>query len=280
MTDRDHAYFRLVEAFREPGCPICRCVGAASRRYLDALVYEQVNDPDTRRRLRASWGFCNWHTWMLADLPGSTFGAAIIHEDLLRTTGQRTGKLGPQAGRAASGPRAWLSRLAGATGLPAIVKLHRRRPPCPACLDAAEAEARYVEAQGTFIGELQFQRAYEASDGLCVPHAMQAIERAAGRPEAGELVRLTVRRWDALRRTVEQFVSKHDYRSTEPFSEDEAASCRRALATIAGEPNVFGNDRGRIVGHPPSIVERHGAPGALDRRPSGEREDSSGPGSS
>src|SRR5262249_38691636 len=150
MTDRYLAYFRLVEAFREPGCPVCRCVSAASRRYLDALVYEQVNDPDTRRRLRASWGFCNWHTWMLVDLPGSTFGAAISREDLRGTPGHGTGRRAPGAARRPGAPRAWWGRLAGATGLPAIVRLHRRRQPCQACLETAEAEARYIETQATF----------------------------------------------------------------------------------------------------------------------------------
>lgn len=72
---------------------------------------------------------------------------------------------------------------------------------------------------------------------------MLAMERGARRPEAEELVKLTVAKWRALRQALEQFVAKHDYRNTEPFSEEEAASCRRALATLAGERNLFGNDR-------------------------------------
>lgn len=112
MSRRYLAYFDLIEAFRQPGCPVCRCVGAASWRYLDTLGYERVTDPEIRRRLRASWGLCNWHAWMLADLGGAAFGAAIIYEDLLRAAGHRTAKLGPRAATPARGPGGWLGRLA------------------------------------------------------------------------------------------------------------------------------------------------------------------------
>src|SRR5205085_1663323 len=41
MTEEKFAgYLKLVEACAEPGCPICRCVVAASHRYLDAVLYE------------------------------------------------------------------------------------------------------------------------------------------------------------------------------------------------------------------------------------------------
>jgi len=76
-------YFRLVEACEKPGCPLCRCVTSESHSYLDALLYEQVTDPDTRRAIRAAWGFCNWHTWMLLEIEHSLFGASIIYEDLV-----------------------------------------------------------------------------------------------------------------------------------------------------------------------------------------------------
>lgn len=63
MTGKFFGFFRLLDACAKSGCPACRLVEDDGRRYLDALVYEQVNDPDTRRCIRAAWGFCNWHTW-------------------------------------------------------------------------------------------------------------------------------------------------------------------------------------------------------------------------
>src|SRR5262245_48413444 len=98
-------YVRLVEACGQPGCPVCRCVLHDSRQHLHAILYEQVTDPDTRRRLRASWGFCNWHTWMLLEIQGMRSGAAIIFEDLLGRLAERV------AGDAQASPRrrSWLA---------------------------------------------------------------------------------------------------------------------------------------------------------------------------
>ena len=38
------SFFRLIDACSGPGCPICRCLVADARQYLDSLLYEQVND--------------------------------------------------------------------------------------------------------------------------------------------------------------------------------------------------------------------------------------------
>ena len=95
-------YFRLIEACGQPGCPICRCATNDSRSHLNALLYEQVSDPDTRRAIRASWGFCNWHTWMLLEVESSAFGAAIIYADVLGLALRRSEGLGRPAAYARS----------------------------------------------------------------------------------------------------------------------------------------------------------------------------------
>ena len=82
-------FFRLIDACKSEGCPVCRCLEADTRHCLDTLLYERVNDPETRARLHASWGFCNWHGWMLRETPDSAFGSAILGEDLLRVLMRR-----------------------------------------------------------------------------------------------------------------------------------------------------------------------------------------------
>jgi hypothetical protein len=88
VTRKFIGYFRLLEAGAMPGCPVCCCVIEDGRRDLDALMYEQVN-ADTRRRLRATWGLCNWHSWTLSTLGTAKTGSAILYEDLLRVATQR-----------------------------------------------------------------------------------------------------------------------------------------------------------------------------------------------
>lgn len=175
-------YFRLVEACDEPGCPVCRCLNRESRSYLDALLYEQVTDPDTRRAIRASWGFCNWHTWMLLEIKDSIFGASIIYEDLIKEALERTGRVGDGAdGRR----RGWFSALRHRSRPSTIVNLYQSRATCPACANTAETEKRYLETLVRFIDDGDLKAAYARSDGLCLPHLCVALDQNGSAPRRG-----------------------------------------------------------------------------------------------
>jgi hypothetical protein len=236
MTEKFIGYFRLIDACSERGCPLCRCLLAESRRYLESLLHEQVTDVETRRRIRLAWGFCNWHTWMLADVAGSTFGAAIIYEDLVGRLLRRTGEL-----RHRPRPAGWLGSLRRRRPRATLVDLWKRRTACPACVDAAGTETRYLDTVLTFVDDEALRSAYAFSDGLCAPHLVQAVER--GTESADALVTRTRQAWARIGRDLSAFVGKHDHRNRQPFTEAEAAACARALEMLAGAPGVFGNAR-------------------------------------
>jgi Family of unknown function (DUF6062) len=242
MSQESVGYVRLLEACAGAGCPVCRCVTQDSRRHLDGLLYEQVTDPETRRRIRRSAGFCNWHTWMLLEIQGSRSGAAIIYEDLL-------GRLVERVRRDAEAPArrgSWLT----AYGRRAKRGRARLRETCPACEEAAGAERRYLETLLAGDGDAELQLAYARSQGLCGAHLLRAIELAAGRPGTAWLVARTIAKWARLRDDLARFVSKHDYRNQEPFTATEAEACERAFEILSGAPGVFGNDLHRR--HPPA----------------------------
>ena len=238
MTGKFIGYFRLIDACAQTGCPVCRVVEEDGRRHLDAILYEQVNDPDTRRRLRASWGFCNWHTWMLLEVPSAKSGAAIIHEDLVRGLLHRLRRLRdrPLGGAWAL---AWPLRR---RRRPAIVELGRRRKACPVCAWCAEAETGYVLTLIRFIDDPQFARAYAKSEGICVPHILAAVNLGAGTPGLTHLTDRALGKWEELRKDLDRFVSKHDYRNAEPFTEAEASSYGRAFEALCGRRGLWGND--------------------------------------
>jgi hypothetical protein len=226
----------IIDACGERGCPLCRCLLDGSRRYLQALLHEGVTDVDTRRRLRLAWGFCNWHTWMLADVAGSTFGAAIIYEDLVTRLLRRTAEPGH-----GSRPAGWLGSLRGRRRKATLVDLWRRRTACPACDDAASAETRHLDILLTLADDEALGDAYALSDGLCLPHLVQAVER--GHEGAEALVTRTRQAWARVGRDLAAFVGKHDHRNRQPFTEAEAAARARALELLAGAPGVFGHSR-------------------------------------
>lgn len=237
-------FFRLVEACERPGCPVCRCVVADTRQYLETLLYEQVTDPGTRGRLSRSWGFCNWHAWMLRETSDPAFGPAIIYEELVRAAIKRfEGAAQPEAGRP-RGALGWLRRLGARTARSALAESYRGRPICPGCRLLGESEERYVRMALQFTGDPQFDRAYEGSQGLCVPHMVRALEVGAGGAAGRGLVARTLPKLAELGRDLERFVGKHDHRNRQPFTEAESTACVRALETLTGAPGLFGRGQG------------------------------------
>src|SRR6266545_1721028 len=219
-------FFRLLDACDHPGCPVCRCLVADARQYLDSLLYERVNDPDTRRRLHASWGFCSWHAWMLREVSDPAFGSAIMYEDFLRAAIQR---FEHKANRLVKSPRGllgWLGRLVGRARRSLI----------------AESEVDYVRAALRFIDDPQFDSAYRRSQGICVPHALQALQLGADATHAQLLVTRTLPKWAELRRDLQGFVDKHDYRNRRPFTEAESTAYLRAIEVLTGARGLFAND--------------------------------------
>jgi uncharacterized protein DUF6062 len=259
VTEKFIGYFRFVEACAQTGCPACRSLEQDGRRYLEAFIYEQVTDPDTRRGLHASWGFCNWHTWMLLEVADASSGAAIVYADLIQAFLHRFRRL---RDRAPSFPQWSLARLFRRRG-PTVVELQRRRNTCPVCAWCAQAEAGYLATLLQFIDDPQFARAYAKSEGICAPHLLAAVELGGSSPGLAHLLDRTVAKWEELRKDVDRFVSKHDYRNRAPFTEAEASSPRRAFEALGGRRGVWGNDlHGRAVGvFPPPYVRTAAAAG-------------------
>jgi uncharacterized protein DUF6062 len=236
------AFFRLVEACDRPGCPVCQCLLADARQYLDALLYEQVNDPGTRRRLHASWGFCNWHAWMLREGSDPAFGTAIMYEDFLRAAIERFEGTGHHV---ADGPRAllgWLGRLGRRRPRSPLAGLYRGRAPCPGCTRIAESETNYVRIALQYIDDPEFDSAYRRSGGFCVRHVLHALEVDASAAKTQRLVSRTCPKWLELRRDLQGFIEKHDHKKRQPFTEAESTAYLRALEVLSGAPGLFGSD--------------------------------------
>jgi hypothetical protein len=245
MTEKFIGYFQLVEACDQPGCPVCRCLEEDSRRELRTLLYEQVTDPETRRRLRESWGFCNWHTWMLLDAESVATGAAILYEDLLRVCRNRIERLRDRPPRAFVRLFSWLAGVveqAPARILPRVVEHYRERARCPICARLRFTEAHYTTTLVEFADDAQFDRAYQQSAGLCLPHLLHALELGRGAAGLARILDRTLGKWESLRHDLERFVAKNEYRNTAPITAAEADSYHRAFEVMAGRRGLFGTD--------------------------------------
>jgi hypothetical protein len=200
-TDKHTTEHEVREALSRPGCAICALNQRAVDGWIQSLLREGITNVPARLRFRESGGFCGEHTRMLEDY-GSPLSVSILMYDVLT-----------QASPASPG--------------------RRSAPRCGVCDHLKEAEARYIDALAGSLVWPEVQRAFESSDGLCVPHIQRLIRRARRGTE--QWVRLTCAgHLEPLISELAEIIRKHDYRyAAEPWGA-EADAWRRAAARWSG----------------------------------------------
>jgi len=228
---RDATYVDLVAALAKPGCAICRMAREAVHRYLDGLLYENVNDVGTRARLRAAHGFCHVHAWQAAALRDA-FGMAIIYRDVV-------GSLGEELQSATDSPRLRSSGLLRREPRPGQFLARRlaARRPCPACSVQDEVTDATLGSLVRNLNDPEMERAFSSSSGLCLPHLRRALALAEDSASIEMLVRVQRAALARLEGELSEFIRKHDYRFAAEEWGPERDSWRRAIAVMTGEPD-------------------------------------------
>jgi len=237
---RHGIYYELRDALAGDDCPICRLGLRTVERFLDHLIYENVNDPGVRADIRAARGFCNLHAWQLRDNRGA-LGVAIIHRDVLETLMERL-----EAGQYQQ--HAWLrglnrvrTTLGGAPASEAtgdlVADLMPQRP-CLACRVRDNMEVVYIRNLLESIGDPEIGDALRRSPGLCLPHFRQALQQVPDEATFETLVEIQLTAWQHLRDELSEFIRKHDYRFRDEGMGAEGDSWIRALAQISGARGV------------------------------------------
>ncbi|MEM4725058.1 MAG: DUF6062 family protein [Candidatus Hadarchaeum sp.] len=230
------AYYALRDALPEPGCAVCRLKATAIERYLSGLLWESVNDPGVRCKIRQAQGFCFMHAWELAR-GGALLGIALLMRDVLQNALETLYEVYPQplaAKPLRQAVRDLFYRRRPALGDELEVRLTPRAS-CPACAQGEEMECIYLDILvGQLLGKDSLLSAYEASDGLCLPHFRQAVARARDEEVLNALVNAQRRIWERLIGQLSEFIRKNDYRFVcEPLGE-ESDAWLRAIATVSG----------------------------------------------
>jgi hypothetical protein len=218
---RDSTAFELRDALAQPGCAICTLALRSVGRYIDSVAYDRVNDLDLRAQLRVARGFCNPHAYRWLRDAHNVLGTALIYRDVVRSV---LTELGNQSQRTRGG---LFDRLRGraADG--------RARAGCPACAVQREAEQRYLSALAAILHEAADAALFEASDGVCLTHALASARRGDG--TADIVVRHSRARAERLVATLDEVIRKEDYRFRhEPRSEAERTAGSDVIAWTSG----------------------------------------------
>ncbi len=202
-------YMKLTDAFKKEGCAICRRINEATFNYVDSLLYENVNDPATREKLKASLGLCVKHSELLFKI-GDVLGTAIIYKDILNV---------------------FLNDL---TNKP--FNSFMKKDSCPVCIKEVEQTDSNIKIFIDFQKDNEFINEFNSSDGLCAVHLQKLIERVDSPEYKKYLISFHVKKLNALIKNLDELIRKFDYRFTqEEITTNESGSWKRAVEFISGK---------------------------------------------
>ena len=205
VPDKHMEYYAFLDACRESSCPICSLLNKTADHLIGQLLYEEVNDPEVRKRLRESLGFCRLHALLMVRAADG-FGTAIIYKDILEII------------------RAGLKNH----------RILRSTKDCPICTSLAEREAHWVGTVATHIQDDELKKAISASQGFCLDHLREVLRAVDGKSQQF-VAAVHVEKFDAVIYDLGEFIRKHDYRfHGEKFTESEAGSWQRAVRVMVG----------------------------------------------
>jgi hypothetical protein len=203
-------YYELLKLLQEPRCPVCSIVDRSLRYYLKTVFIEQLTDGEFREPVRESLGYCLQHSELVRELSRKRLprmGIAIVYEDIL-------------------------SQVQSALHDESVV---RQRGDCPLCAIEADVESYGAQLIADYLGDDEFQKAFEESSGVCLPHLRSIGSRVDGEKKRF-LFEAERKILDRLDGQLSEFIRKHDYRYTkEKINQQEAASWQRAVRFTVGE---------------------------------------------
>jgi hypothetical protein len=233
------SFYDLRDALAEPGCAVCHLTRRASEEFVDSLLWESVNDPDARDRIREARGFCPSHAWALAG-ESASLGSVIISHDLLKNVLRILEAAKFQERRWLSlrslrGNRESLSAKEAAAATTRLVTELTPQAQCPVCAHVQEMEDIYLSnLVEHFLGPDGLMAAYEASEGLCLPHFRGAMSRADNKALFEVLIEAQRRIWEKLADQLEEIIRKSDYRFRDEAIGQERGAGLRVIAALVG----------------------------------------------
>jgi hypothetical protein len=212
----------LAEAFGPPGCPLCRLRRRTASRYLEAILWESVNDRGFRARLSRDRGLCPAHTREALEVSrsqgGGPLGASILFGYMVRDRLAELKAVGAKPGRGSG------RALAAA----------RTGPSCAVCREVAKTEASALPRLLDRISDPAWAAAVSDAQ-LCLRDLLGLWTAADGRRTAGwpdvaaaQLARIT----DLLAR-LDGFAAHSAYNRLAEMTATERTAADEAAAFLA-----------------------------------------------
>ncbi|HUA49713.1 MAG TPA: hypothetical protein VMA77_31060 [Solirubrobacteraceae bacterium] len=134
----------LESLLTEPGCPICRHVADAERRFFSWFEIESYTVAEVQAQLRAATGMCPGHARRLVEELGEGHIMTVVMREAL-------------------------------AGARSAVKDNTRIGTCPACASVASASKRARSLVLDGVQNPSVARQYAKHEGICLVHLLDAV---------------------------------------------------------------------------------------------------------
>lgn len=227
--DKGLPHHKLEEALREQreGCVVCRLVNRTGKRYLESLLYEDVNDPGVQAGFRKSVGFCSRHAYMMLDV-GDGLGTSILYRAATRDLLEHLSQISDSPK-----PRTSLRALLGGGPSKAEPIVPEPGRGCMVCRTEHSAEDRYLRALLDGAEDGTLESLLEDPGVICVIHLSRASVLAEGwLPRA--LVEVTHKALKDLEADLNLYVRHSNYQHRDEPWGKERDSWKRIVAKMVG----------------------------------------------
>ena len=223
-ADKHIGYFQLLDALKDgKSCAFCQIELHGINRYFAWLMYERVNDPGVRAKLRQSRGYCGRHSqFLLAAHEG--FGTSILYRDLL--------SLAVNELRTLEARKRTRKRLFDARGGQQAAK-------CPACQMQDAVRESSLSVFSRSISDPQLRLALGKTPLICIPHVKLALAMMENDADRRYLVGCVLETCNSVLHQLDEFIRKQDYRFMAEGLGVEADVWQRVVRLMAGESGVF-----------------------------------------
>lgn len=192
---------KIDELLDKVGCPICELTFESVDDNIDALFYENVNDPSERKKFSAGPGFCSKHFKMaeehLSDHPElGILGVSVLYDTIFDEIKQALNEKSIEFGSN-----------------------------CQMCVIERDSEKRYLDLFVQFISNDERLKKYENSISIvCLKHFNALIDNSSIN---SNFKAVQISKMDKILSSLKEFIRKSDYRySKEPVSLMEGEAWR------------------------------------------------------
>jgi GTP-binding protein EngB required for normal cell division len=207
----------LRKALATKNCPVCDHLSQAAFAFFAQWQYDLSTNEQVQRAFTEELGFCPLHTWRLADL-SSTQGLSLSLPKLVERLA------------------ADFSSFATSSQEPpnSLAPLRKGAKVCRVCGLLQEAERKYAVRLAAYLTDPAGQRAYAASQGVCLRHLDLLLETAPNAEVRRFLLAEAAQHFERWAEDMQNYAIKRDALRRGLLNPDEEEACLLALNRLAG----------------------------------------------